>query len=53
MHLVLDYLNVGQNDEVLLPGYTYVATANAVKYCKASPNFVDIDEETLGVCPKT
>ena len=52
LHLILDYLNVGKNDEVLVPGYTYVATANAIKYCKATPNFVDIDTETLGVCPK-
>ena len=52
MHLILDYLNIGKNDEVLVPGYTYVATANAIKYCKATPNFVDIDTETLGVCPK-
>ena len=52
LHLILDYLNIGKNDEVLVPGYTYVATANAIKYCKATPNFVDIDTETLGVCPK-
>ena len=26
--------------------------SNAIKYCKATPNFVDIDTETLGVCPK-
>ena len=28
---------------------TFVATANAVKYCKAIPNFIDCNEKTLGV----
>ena len=31
---------------------TFVATANAIKYCNASPNFLDIEEETLGISPK-
>ena len=52
LHLILNYLNVNENDEVLMPSFTYVATANAVKYCNASPNFIDIETETLGVCPK-
>ena len=51
LHLILNYLKISENDEVLLPGYTYVATANAIKYCKATPNFLDIEKETLGVCP--
>lgn len=52
LHLILQYLNVSKNDEVLLPSYTYVATANAIKYCNASLNFVDVETETLGVCPE-
>ena len=51
LHLILNYLKISENDEVLLPGYTYVATANAIKYCKGTPNFLDIEKETLGVCP--
>ena len=31
---------------------TYVATANAVTYCGSTPNFLDIERDTLGVCPK-
>ena len=52
LHLVLKYFNVGSKDEVIMPSFTYVATANAVKYCNANPNFVDIEKETLGICPE-
>ncbi len=40
-----------QNDEVLIPALTFVATANAVSYCGAIPHFVDCEEKTLGVDP--
>lgn len=52
LHLVLNYLNINDKHEVLLPSYTYVATANAIKYCGADPHFVDIETETLSICPK-
>ena len=52
LHLVLSYLNINYKNEVLLPSYTYVATANAIKYCGADPHFVDIETDTLGICPK-
>ena len=52
LHLALNYYKIGKNDEVLLPSYTFVATANAIKYCNANPNFIDIETENLGVCPK-
>ncbi len=42
LHLALAALDVGQGDEVLLPSYTFVATANAVLYNGAAPVFVDI-----------
>tara|TARA_A100001011_G_C14186295_1_gene789198 strand:+ start:51 stop:1226 length:1176 start_codon:yes stop_codon:yes gene_type:complete len=51
LHLIFHYLGINEKNEVLLPSLTYVATANAVKYCNASLNFVDIEKETLGVCP--
>lgn len=51
LHLILKYFGVESDDEVLVPSLTYVATANAVVYCGATPNFLDIDEKTLGVCP--
>ena len=40
---------VKQNDEVLLPAITFVATANAVAQCHAIPHFVDIENDTLGI----
>lgn len=52
IHILLNSMNVTEEDEVLLPSLTFVATANAVKYLGAIPNFVDIETETLGVCPE-
>ena len=52
LHILLKYFNVGINDEVILPSITFVATANSVAYCKAFPHFVDIEKETLGICPE-
>ncbi len=51
LHLALKYFDLGPNDEVLVPSLTYVATANAVSYCGATPNFLDIENESLGICP--
>ena len=39
LHLALRYLKVDKSDEILMPSFTYIATANAVKYCDASINF--------------
>jgi perosamine synthetase len=39
-------------DEVLIPTLTFVATANAVTYCGATPHFIDSEESTLGVDPE-
>jgi len=42
LHLALAALDIGPGDEVLLPSYTFVATANAALYQGATPVFVDI-----------
>jgi len=42
LHLALATLNIGPGDEVLVPSLSFVATANAVVYCGATPVFVDI-----------
>ena len=52
LHLLLNYHGIGKNDEVLVPSFTYVATVNPIHHCGADPNFVDIELNTLGVCPK-
>jgi dTDP-4-amino-4,6-dideoxygalactose transaminase len=42
LHLILDALGIGEGDEVLVPSLSFVATANAVLYTRATPIFVDI-----------
>ena len=51
LHIALKLAGVIQNDEVLIPALTFVATANAVTYCAAIPHFVDSEERTLGMDP--
>jgi len=49
LHIALKLAGVRSNDEVLIPALTFVATANAVVYCGASPHFVDSEELTMGL----
>jgi perosamine synthetase len=49
LHIALKLAGVTNNDEVLIPALTFVATANAVTYCNAVPHFVDSEEHTLGM----
>jgi perosamine synthetase len=51
LHLALLGLGVGPGDAVLVPALTYVATANAVVHCGATPVFVDVDPETWCMDP--
>lgn len=51
LHIALKLAGVQPGDEVLTPALTFVATANAVSYCGATPHFVDCDEATLGMSP--
>ncbi len=51
LHLALAALGVGPGDEVLVPAFTWVATANVVLYCGATPVFVDIDLDTFNMDP--
>jgi perosamine synthetase len=51
LHIALQLAGVKSGDEVLIPALTFVATANAVSYCGATPHFVDSEEGTLGVDP--
>ena len=49
LHIALKLSGVLPGEEVLLPSLTFVATANAVRYCDAIPHFVDSEERTLGI----
>ena len=49
LHIALLLAGVKADDEVLIPALTFVATANAVTYCGATPHFVDSESRTLGV----
>lgn len=49
LHVALCLAGVKAGDEVLIPSLTFIATANAVSYCNATPHFVDSEERTLGM----
>ena len=49
LHIALKLAGVQADDEVLIPALTFVATANAVTYCGATPHFVDSEVGTLGI----
>ena len=51
LHMALKLAGVEPGNEVFVPGLTFVATANAVTYCGATPHFVDSEERTLGLDP--
>jgi perosamine synthetase len=51
LHLALMALGIGPGDEVLVPALTYIATANAVRYCNATPVFVDSEPRTMNIDP--
>lgn len=46
LHLPLLAMGIGPGDEVIVPTFTYIATANAVAYCGATPVFCDCDPQT-------
>lgn len=52
LQAALHVIGAGEGDEVIVPTLTFVATANAVTYCGATPHFVDIDQNTFGIDPK-
>jgi perosamine synthetase len=52
LHLALVGLGIGPGDEVIVPTVTYIASANAVRYCGATPVLVDVVPETLVIDPE-
>jgi dTDP-4-amino-4,6-dideoxygalactose transaminase len=51
LHLALLAAGVGPGDEVVTVSHSFIATANAVRYCGATPVFVDIDPRTYNMDP--
>ena len=52
LHLALAAMGVGPGDEVIVPAFTWVATANVVLYCGATPVFVDVSTKTFNMDPE-
>ena len=51
LHLALVVLGLKPGDEVIVPTVTYIATANAVRYCGATPVFADVCQSTMNLDP--
>ncbi len=51
LHVSLVAIGIGAGDEVIVPSFTFAATANAVRLCGADPVFVDIDPVTFCMDP--
>jgi perosamine synthetase len=52
LHLAMLALELGPGDEVIVPAYTFPATANVVALVGARPVLVDVDPETMNVRPE-
>ncbi|MBT3715391.1 MAG: DegT/DnrJ/EryC1/StrS family aminotransferase, partial [Deltaproteobacteria bacterium] len=52
LHLALAAMGIGPGDEVIVPAFPWIATANVVLYCGATPVFVDVSTETFNIDPE-
>jgi perosamine synthetase len=51
LHISLLLAGVEQDDEVITQPLNFVASCNAINYCKAKPLFIDVDKDTMGLSP--
>ena len=52
LYLAVSAFDIGPGDEVILPTFTFIATALCVSYTGATPVFVDIEKDTYNIDPK-
>jgi perosamine synthetase len=53
LHAVLLAYGIGEGDEVIVPSFTFIATANSPLFVNAKPIFADIEAETFGLDPES
>ncbi|GAA4537957.1 DegT/DnrJ/EryC1/StrS family aminotransferase [Pseudonocardia xishanensis] len=53
LHLALYVLGVGPGDEVVCPSFSFIATANAIRYCGATPVFADVSPADGNLTPES
>jgi dTDP-4-amino-4,6-dideoxygalactose transaminase len=53
LHLALRAAAIGAGDEVIMPSFTFIATAEAASYCGARPVFADIDPASFCIDPRS
>ena len=53
LHLALHLLDIGPGDEVVVPSLSFIATANAVRHCGATPVFADVEPRTANLNAET
>ena len=52
LHLVMEAMGITEGDVVLVPSYTFTATAEVIRYCGADPWFVDMGEHSWNMDPE-
>ena len=53
LHAALLALDIRPGDIVIVPAYSWPATANVVELCGARPEFIDVERDTFNMCPST
>jgi len=51
LHALFLAYDIGKDDDVIVPSFSFISTANAVLFVEAIPKFVDIEERTFGIDP--
>ena len=53
LHATLLAYDIHKDDEIIVPSFSFIATANSVLFVDAKPKFVDIEEDTFGLDPQS